>query len=208
METEPLPAFKLANCFARMTLKAYQQEIGVNGLNVLLNFAELYQMVDNLPLNNNEHEISFQHYSGILGALIAIYGVRTANNFSFRAGQRMYSNDLHRYGALGGLASSEFHRLMPDQRIDLSLHALIRVLNLLSNQNGVVRKRQGRWYIVVHNCPVCWGQSTEVAVCELTRGVISAVLEEAAIEIPCLVEQTQSHSAGDKACLFVISPKN
>jgi len=205
METEPLPAFKLANSFMRMTLEAFQDELGENGLNVLLNYAELYYLVDNMPLNNLEHEISFKHYSAIQAALVAIYGVRTANTFSFRAGRTLYEKGLNRYGALGGLTSNQFQALPELERVELSLYALAKVLNSLSNQNAVVRKRLDRWYLIFNNCPVCWGLSTDEPICSISRGIITATLETAANESDFVVEQAQSHSAGDQACIFGIT---
>ena len=205
METGPVLVYKLANSFARMTLEAYKDELGENGLNALINFAELYQFVDNLPLNNLEQEIPFDNYSAIHNALVSIYGERTANNLSYRAGQRMYNNELHRYGALGGLSSEEFQALGVEERVELALHALVKMLNYLSNQDATLQKDGDRWFVVVNHCPVCWGLATDIPICDLTRGLIKANLTESAGGKSILVEQDQSCSTGDEACRFVIS---
>ena len=205
MDTEPVAVHELANSFARMTLEAYKDELGENGLNALINFAELYQYVDNLPLNNLEQEVTFDHYSAIQNALLSIYGERTSNSISFRAGQRMYTRDLRRYGALGGLSSDEFQALIVEARTELALHALVKMLNYLGNQAATLQKDGGRWFIAVNQCPVCWGLATNIPICDLTRGLIAANLEEAVMEKSFTVEQDQSCSSGDAFCRFVIT---
>ncbi len=204
METEPVLVYKLANSFARMTLEAYKDELGENGLNALINFAELYQFINNLPFNNLEQEVTFNDYSAIHNALVSIYGDRTANNISYRAGHRMYTSELHRYGALGGLSSEEFQVLNIEERVELGLHALVKIINYLSNQDAALQKDGDRWFIIVNHCPVCWGLATSIPICDLTRGLIKANLTEAVKEKTFMVEQDQSCSTGDAVCRFVI----
>ena len=49
MEQIPKSGYYYANKIVRLSLKAFEEVMGKNGLNAILNLAHLPQLIDNLP---------------------------------------------------------------------------------------------------------------------------------------------------------------
>jgi hypothetical protein len=86
---EPIPKSGLyyPNKMARLALKALEDVMGKNGLNAILNLANLTTLIDNYPPDNLGREFDFADFSSIYGALEEMYGrVRPGAGDARRAG--------------------------------------------------------------------------------------------------------------------------
>jgi hypothetical protein len=69
MEQIPKSGFYYANRFTRIALQAYEEVMGKNSLNVVLNLAGLNNLIDNYPPDNLEREFDFADFMAIHVAL-------------------------------------------------------------------------------------------------------------------------------------------
>ena len=76
MELIPKSGFYYPNRFALITLEALEEVMGKNGLNAILNMAQLSDLIDNYPSANLERQFDFSNYSMINVALEEMYGPR------------------------------------------------------------------------------------------------------------------------------------
>jgi len=76
MESIPKSGFYYANKFARIALEAYEEVMGKNGLNAILNLAGLSHLIDNYPPDNLEREFDFADFTAIHVALEEAVGWR------------------------------------------------------------------------------------------------------------------------------------
>ena len=75
---EPIPKAGLyyPNKIGRIAMMALEEVMGKNGVNAILNMANLQSHIDNLPANNLERQFDFADFSVINGALEEMYGPR------------------------------------------------------------------------------------------------------------------------------------
>jgi hypothetical protein len=73
---EPIPKSGLyyPNKIARIAILALEDVMGKNGLNAILNLANLPQLMDNYPPDNLERGFDFADFSSINAALEELYG--------------------------------------------------------------------------------------------------------------------------------------
>ncbi len=76
MESIPKSGFYYPNKFALITINALEDVMGKNGLNAILNLANLGNLIDNLPDDNLHKEFDFSDFSAINQALEEMYGPR------------------------------------------------------------------------------------------------------------------------------------
>jgi len=94
MEKIPKSGFYYANKFARITLQAYEEVMGKNGLNAILNLAGQNNLIDNFPPDNLGREFDFADFTAIHIALEELYGPRGGRGLAL-----FLSNDNLRKGA-------------------------------------------------------------------------------------------------------------
>ena len=70
MEPIPKSGLHYPNNIARIYLQAMEEVMGKNGLNAILNMANLNNLIDNYPPNNLNREFDFADYSALSGALV------------------------------------------------------------------------------------------------------------------------------------------
>ena len=107
MEQIPKSGFFYANKFARITLEAYEEVMGKNGLNAILNLAGLGTLIDNYPPDNLERQFDFADFTAIHIGLEEMYGPRGGRGLAF-GGSRGFAftcawESAHPFGHGGGL---------------------------------------------------------------------------------------------------------
>ena len=111
---EPIPKSGLyyPNKIARLAFTALEDVMGKNGLNAILNLADLSHLIDNLPSDNLEREFDFADFSAINGALEEMYGPRGGRGLAQRAGRAVFKEGLRNFGALAGAGDLAF-KILP-----------------------------------------------------------------------------------------------
>ena len=89
MEAIPKSGYYYPNKIARIALLALEDVMGKNGVNAILNLANLQHLIDNYPPDNLERQFDFADFSAINGALEEMYGPRGGRGLALRAGEAL-----------------------------------------------------------------------------------------------------------------------
>jgi predicted hydrocarbon binding protein len=203
---EPIPKSGLyyPNKIARLALGALEEVMGKNGLNAILNLANLQYLIDNYPHDNLERQFDFADFSSLNGALEEMYGPRGGRGLALRAGRAVFNEGLRNFGALAGAGDLAFKVLPLAVKLKIGLPAMAKIFTTTSDQLSTVEEKDNHFIYTIHRCPVCYGRHADKPCCQIATGVIQAGLhwvsggkEFKVYEIACI-------SNGAPTCDFII----
>ena len=148
MDPIPPSEYYYPNKFALITLDAFEQVMGKNGLNAILNLAHLPEVIDNFPPDNLEKKFNFSHYSSINLALEEMYGPRGGRGLALRAGRALWADALRYFGALAGVGDLAFKVLPLPAKLRIGLPAMARIFTTISDQTS-------KWHISLPAVGAC-----------------------------------------------------
>jgi predicted hydrocarbon binding protein len=192
------------NKFARITIKAMEDVMGKNGLNAILNLANLPHLIDNYPPDNLEREFDFSDYSALHAALEEMYGPRGGRGLALRAGRAVFADALKNFGALVGVGDMAFKVLPLPVKIKVGLPSVAKIFTQLSDQYSTVEEQENEYIYIIHKCPVCWGRQTDKPACYTATGLLQECFKWVSGGHEFRVNQDQGKSAGGEHCSFVI----
>lgn len=204
METIPKSGFYLPNKIARITLLTLEEVMGKNGLNAILNMANLSDLIDQYPADNLERLFDFADFSALHGALQEMYGMRSSRGLAIRAGRAVFANGLRHIGALAGIRDPEFQALPLATRLRIGLPALVRVFAQNSDLLSRAEDQENVLIYSVQRCPVCWGRRTDEPACYLMLGLLQEGVKWISGGSELQVVQQAARSAGAPTCDFFI----
>ncbi len=204
---DPIPKSGLyyPNKIARIAILSFEEVMGKNGLNAILNLANLPNLIDNLPPDNLDRQFDFADFSSLSGALEEMYGPRGGRALAMRAGRATFNSALKNFGALAGVGDIGFKVLPLPLKLRIGLPAMARIFSQLSDQRSTVEERGDHFIYHIHTCPVCWGRSTDKPACFLATGLLMSSLKWVSGGMEFRVNQVAAHSCGDPTCDFVVS---
>lgn len=203
---EPIPKSGLyyPNKIARIALLALEDVMGKNGLNAILNLANLPQLKDNYPPDNLERGFDFANFSSINAALEELYGPRGGRGLALRAGKSTFNEGLRNFGALAGVGDLAFRVLPLPAKLRIGVSAMARIFTQTSDQRTTAIEYDDHFLYTIHKCPVCWGRKSDKPACFIATGLLIAGLKWVSGGLEFRVYQTTAHSCGDEVCDFVI----
>lgn len=203
---DPIPKSGLyySNKSARITILAIEEVMGKNGLNAILNLANLSHLIDNYPPNNLEREFDFSDISSIMGALEEMYGPRGGRGLALRAGRATFTNALRNFGALVGVGDLAFKVLPLSAKLRICAPAMAKIFSQTSDQYTTVEDKGDHLLYIIHKCPVCWGRKTDKPACFVASGLIMEGLKWVSGGKNFKIIQTTARSVGDPTCDFMI----
>jgi predicted hydrocarbon binding protein len=205
MQQIPKSGFYNTNKFARIALQAYEEVMGKNGLNAILNLAGLSNLIDNYPPDNQERQFDFADYTAIHVGLEELYGPRGGRGLALRAGHSTFSDVLKDYGALAGVSDLAFKVLPLQTKLRIGLPAAARIFSQVSDQLTSVDETDDAFIWTIHRCPTCWSrQGADKPVCYITTGLLQAMLTWVSGGSEFRVNESKCCAIGDTVCEFVI----
>ncbi|HEX7620156.1 MAG TPA: 4-vinyl reductase [Anaerolineales bacterium] len=205
MRQIPKSGFFISNKLARIALQAYEELMGKNGLNVILNLAGLSNLIDNYPPDNLEHQFDFADYTAIHIGLEELYGPRGGRGLALRAGRATFSDVLKDYGTLADISDLAFKVLPLQTKVSIGIHAAAKIFSQASDQLTSVDETEDAFNWTVHRCPTCWTRtSADKPVCYITTGLLQAMLTWASGGLEFRVNESKCCAVGDTVCEFVI----
>jgi predicted hydrocarbon binding protein len=186
-------------------LQAYEEVMGKNGLNAILNLAGLSNLIDNYPPDNLERQFDFADYTAIHIGLETLYGARGGRGLALRAGHSTFSDVLKDYGALAGVSDLAFKVLPLQTKIRIGLPAAAKIFSQVSDQLTSVDETDDAFIWTIHRCPTCWSRKgAEKPVCYITTGLLQAMLNWVSGGSEFRVNESKCCAVGDTVCEFVI----
>lgn len=203
---EPIPKSGLyyPYKFARIAILALTEVMGQNGVNAILNLANLSDLIDNLPPDNLERKFDFADFSAISGALEDMFGPRGGRSLAQRAGRATFEDALRNFGALAGVGDLAFKVLPLSIKLRIGLPAMAKIFTQTSDQLSTVVEKPDQFIYTIHRCPVCWGRHTDRPACNYATGLLQASLKWVSGGNEFRIYQIAAKSCGDENCQFVI----
>jgi len=197
------------NCFfpnrlGRIVLLAFEEVMGKNGLNAILDLASLSHLIDNYPKDTDKPVISFGTFSQLQSSLEQRYGPHGGRGLSLRAGRVFFANGLRSYSSELGLNDTSFRLQPPDLKLTTLLYAMTDFFNLRTNQNISLRESEQMVHWIIERCPWCWGRHGFEPTCQFAVGMLQEALYwVSGGKFYNVVEET-CVAQGNPACLIVI----
>jgi predicted hydrocarbon binding protein len=205
MEHIPPSGWYYANKFARIALEAYEEIMGKNGLNAILNLAGLSRLIDNYPPDNLGREFDFADFTAIHVALDEMYGPRGGRGLALRAGRATFNDALRTFGALAGVGDLAFKVLPLQTKLRIILIAFAKIFSQVSDQLSTVDETENELIWTIHRCPICWGRhDVDKPVCYISTGLLQAMLMWVSGGLEFRVNESKCVAVGDEVCEFVI----
>jgi len=204
MHVIPISGLYYPNKIARIALLAFEEVLGKNGLNSILNLANLPELIDNYPADNLERQFDFAHFSSVNGALEEMFGPRGGRSLALRAGRATFANGLRNFGALAGVGDLAFKVLPLPAKLRIGLPAMAKIFSQMSDQLSTVEEHADHFTYYIHRCPVCWGRQTDKPACFIATGLLQGGLTWVSGGNEFRVVQETAHSTGHPTCNFVI----
>ena len=205
MEPNEKSGYYYANKFALIILEALEEIMGKNGLNAILNLANLSDLIDNYPPDNLSKEFDFADVSAINQALEEMYGPRGGRGLALRAGRATFDDALRNFGALAGAGDLAFKVLPLQAKLRIGLPAMARIFSQVSDQHSTVEEVDDNFIYTIHRCPICWDRSAlDKPVCFIAVGLLQEALKWVSGGSEFRVNESKCVAVGDEVCEFVI----
>jgi hypothetical protein len=204
VESIPKSGLYYPNNIARIYLQAMEEVMGKNGLNAILNMANLTNLVDHYPPNNLSREFDFADYSALNGALEEMYGPRGGRGLSLRAGRASFAQGLRHFGALAGAGDLAFKVLPLGTKLKIGIPAMARIFSQVSDQKSTVEESPTEYRYTMKPCPVCWGRHSDKPMCHAGAGLLQEGLRWLSGGHEFRVQESKCIGCGDDACVLIV----
>ena len=205
MDPIPKSGFYYPNRFAVITLEALEEVMGKNGLNAILNMAQLSDLIDNYPATNLKREFDFCHYSMINIALEEMYGPRGGRGLALRAGRATFADALRNFGPMAGAGDLAFKILPLKHKLKIGVPAMAKIFSTFSDQKSTVEESDSEYEYIIHRCPICWGRKIEDRpVCFVAVGLLQEGLKWLSGGNEFRINESECVAMGGDVCRFVI----
>lgn len=200
----PPSGYYLSNRLGRLVLESFEETLGRNGLNALLNLKGMGRFIDTPPPDDHVPAFDIANVSNLNRALELVYGPRGARGLALRCGRALF--DLTRSSDAVPLGINELaFRVLPAQtRLKRGLTSLARALSQQSDLGCRVEERGTAYEFTVERCAACWGHVAKQPVCHLMVGLLQEAPSVFSRGQEFRVVQTECRAMGAVACVFCI----
>jgi predicted hydrocarbon binding protein len=205
MDSIPKSGYFYPNKFGLIIFKALEDVMGKNGLNAILNLANLNHMIGNYPEDNLNKGVDFSDISALNLALEEMYGPRGGRGLALRTGRATFADALKDFGALAGAGDLAFKVLPLHAKLRIGVPAMAKIFTQMSDQITTVREREDAFVYTIHRCPVCWGRkNVDKPVCFIALGLLQEGLKWVSGGSDFRVNESKCIAMGDDVCEFII----
>jgi len=192
------------NKMGRIVLLAMEEVMGRNGVNAVLNLANLRYLLGNYPPNNFDMDFSFRELSRLLGALDEMYGTRGGRGLSLRIGRSCFRFGIKDFGPMLGIADLAF-RVMPlTMKLKVGFEVFAEVFNKFSDHRVRLEEDEGSFLWIIERCGVCWGRTASTPCCHLAVGILEEALYWVSGGQNFNVKEVACVAVGDRTCTIRI----
>lgn len=196
--------FSYSNNLSRIILMSIEEIIGQNGLNAVLNQADLGYLINNFPPDNHEPGVQFKEISRIHMSLEQLYGPRGGRGLALRSGRVCFKNGLREFGEEFGITNTDFRLLPLNKKVLTIIEIFAKLLNDYSDQHVLVEEQPERILWIIDQCPICWNRKTDSQVCYLNVGMLQEGLFWVSGGKIFNVEEIECIAMGDLTCTIAI----
>jgi predicted hydrocarbon binding protein len=193
----------IVNGLVRQALVSAEEVMGANGLNAVLRAAGLERYIDNFPPNDMQPGIKTSDYARLNEAIEEFYG-RGGRGMLRRIGKASFQYGIREQAALLGIAGAAIKLLPEKQRIKFILNGMVNALKKSNPEvNAWVEDQDGKLAYIEKTCAICWGRSSDTALCHLYVGSITEAVQWAT-GAEYRITETHCLAKGDEYCRFEV----
>ncbi len=133
------------NKMVRIILLAMEEVMGRNGVNAVLNLAQMKRLVNNFPPNNFDRQITFTELGSLMQSLDIMYGPRGGRGLALRAGRACFKYGLKEFGPVLGIADLAFRLLPLPMKLKVGADVLCETFNKFSDQQVRLTEHEDRF---------------------------------------------------------------
>lgn len=193
-----LSGYNYPNKMGLLYLTALEEVLGKNGINAMLNLAEMDQFIANYPPDNLEKQFDFVFIASLHEALETIYGARGGRGLEQRAGRALFSRGLRNFGALSGAGDLAFKVLPLSTKLKIGVPAIARVFNAVTDQVSNVIEHEDHFIYTIERCSMCWNRKSDKHACHTAVGIIQEALKWVSGGYEFKIETKACMACGDK----------
>ena len=197
--------FYYPNKGGRISLIALEEVMGKNGINAVLNMANLSHFIDNYPPDDLKREFDFADFGALNQALEDMYGPRGARGLGLRMGRAAFAHVIRDFGSMVGMADLAFKVLPLSTKLKVGVRAMAETFTKISDQTSRVEEDEEKFIYIIERCPVCWGRKTDGPVCFQAAGLLQEGLRWVSGGKDFRVEETLCIAKGDPICTFIVN---
>jgi predicted hydrocarbon binding protein len=196
--------YAFPNKMGRIALLALEEVMGRNGVNAILNLANLRHLHGNYPPNNFDQGFTFSELSRMLAALDEMYGPRGGRGLALRAGRVCFRLGIKDFGPMLGIADLAF-RVMPlTMKLKLGFEVFAEVFHKFSDHQVRLVEEEQAFLWITERCGVCWDRKSPDPCCHLSVGILQEALYWVSGGRNFEVAETSCIAAGDETCTLEI----
>jgi predicted hydrocarbon binding protein len=188
------------NKMGRIILLAMEEVMGRNGVNAVLNLANMRHLLGNYPPNNFDKMFPFSESSRIIGALDEMYGTRGGRGLSLRIGQACFRFGVKDLGPMLGIADLAFRVVPLTTKLKIGFEVFAEVFNKFSDHQVQLGEDEQAFYWVIEQCGVCWGRTASAPTCHLAVGILQEALFWVSGGYSFDIEEVSCIACGDATC--------
>jgi len=189
----------------RIILLAMEDVIGRNGLNAILNLADLSKSIDTLPPNNFDLRFSFDHLSRTMACVESYFGPRAGRGIALRSGRACFKYGLREFGPLLGVSDMAFRLLPITTKLKRGSEIFAEAFNKFTDQTVRLEDVDNKILWHIERCPICWQRKTDAPTCHLAVGILQEALYWISGGKSFYLEETTCIAQGDPTCTIEIT---
>lgn len=192
------------NNMGRIIILAMEDVMGRNGLNAILNLADVPAELGNLPPANFDRQFSFENLSNLMAGIERYFGPRAGRGLALRSGQACFKYGLRQYGPLLGVSDMAFRLLPLTTKLRTGAEMFASAFNRFSDQRVRIEESQDLLFWHIDSCPVCFNRRSNDPVCHLAVGILQEALYWISGGKNFFIEEKKCIAMGDDTCTIEI----
>ncbi len=197
-------SFYLPSKMGRTILMALEEVIGRNGVNAILNQADLSNFIENYPPDTLDRQFPYEALSAIHFALEQIFGSRGGRGVALRSGRVCLKYGLREFNPAVHLKDADFRLASMDTKVQKGLQLFAQFFNQYTDQCVSVENNSEAILWKIERCPVCWGRHSDAPVCHMMVGALQEGMYWISGGKFYNVEEISCTAKGDRICTIRI----
>ncbi len=157
------------------------------------------------PPNNLAKEFDFAYFGRLGAALEEMYGLHGERGLALHAGRACFAGGLAEFGPMIGISDLAIKVIPIKAKVKIGLKGMAESYSKFSDQHTTVENASEYFIYTIHQCPVCWGRTSQRPICHAATGILEEGIMWASGGKKFLVEEVACHAVGDENCVFHIS---
>ncbi len=194
---------QIPSSLACIIFDSVREQMGENGLKLLLRQAGLERYIDNPPEDNDSPSIAMDEFKRAFRAVHRVFGEKAARPLLLRWGELTFTYALENKPRLFGLVGPVTKLMTQEQKERFILKRVLKESENLYNVPHIMTEDSEYFYVEIQNCFYCGDMDTDIPICHSPKGSWLAMMrwitgkEHEITEIAC-------QAMGDESCTFRI----